>query len=273
MNTDIPPPSSAPVTDDELHSLIDGHLSAVAQEQLEQRLLQQPEASNRLASWRAQRAQLRGLHEQVLHEPVPQAMRDALQRSAAVRHKAQTWWRWGGMAASVLVAFGVGWVSHMQWGPGERMAMLARGSVDFARQAAVAHVVFAPELRHPVEVAAADQAHLVQWLSKRLGKPLSVPQLNEQGFQLMGGRLLPGAVGARAQFMYQNAAGTRLTLYVGAVDGSMPGAGRTEAGFRFTDEGPVPGFYWVDQGFGYALSGPLSREALSALAQVVYRQL
>jgi len=272
MNAAPPPPSSEPVTDDELHALIDDQLTPAVRARLEQRLSQQPGATARLERWTEQRELLRDLHAQVLSEPVPPAMRDALQRSVVARQQAQTWWRWGGIAASVMVAFGVGWMSHMQWSNSNSPAVLANTGAAFAHQAAVAHVVFAPEVRHPVEVAATEQAHLVQWLSKRLGKPLSVPQLSEQGYQLMGGRLLPGTSGARAQFMYQNATGTRLTLYVGAVN-AVAGGASSETAFRFTDEGPVPGFYWVDQGFGYALSGPLSREALSAIAQVVYRQL
>lgn len=270
MIADTTPPTARPVTDDELHALIDGHLPAADIERLEQRLRQQPEAAERLRSWRVQRELLQGLHAEVLHEPLPPAMRDALQRSAASRHEAHAWWRWGGLAASVLLAFMGGWLSHMQLNAVERGNTLARSGVEFARQAAVAHVLFTPEVRHPVEVTAAEQGHLVQWLSKRLGKPLNVPQLSEQGYQLMGGRLLPGGTGARAQFMYQHADGKRLTLYVGAID---KGAAAAETAFRFTDEGPVPGFYWVDQGWGYALSGPLSREALAGLAQAVYRQL
>ena len=43
--------------------------------------------------------------------------------------------------------------------------------------ALVAYAVYAPEVRHPVEVAATQQEHLVQWLSKRLGRPLKVPDL------------------------------------------------------------------------------------------------
>ena len=84
---------------------------------------------------------------------------------------------------------------------------------QFAQQAAVAHAVFQPEVRHPVEVTAAQQEHLVQWLSKRLGRPLKVPVLAAQGYELVGGRLLPGDDGARAQFMYQNSAasGSRST--------------------------------------------------------------
>ncbi|MFP5478056.1 MAG: anti-sigma factor, partial [Gammaproteobacteria bacterium] len=32
-------------------------------------------------------------------------------------------------------------------------------------------------------------------------------------------------------------------------------------------------FYWVDDGFGYALSAPLGRDRLLALAQTVHGQL
>ena len=68
---------------------------------------------------------------------------------------------WGGMAASVLFAFGVRWLSHGQWMSQRpetaRILAKARGTgQEFARQAAVAHVVYAPEVRHPVEVTAAQ---------------------------------------------------------------------------------------------------------------------
>ena len=76
----------------------------------------------------------------------------------------------------------------------------------------------------------------------------------------------------RAQFMYQNAAGERMTLYVGALKVDPSGAAGDTA-FRFLDEGPVPGFYWVERGFGYAIAGKLPRPALQELATAVYRQL
>jgi anti-sigma factor RsiW len=46
-----------------------------------------------------------------------------------------------------------------------------------------------------------------------------------------------------------------------------------ESAFRFSTDGPVPSFYWVDRGFGYALAGKLPRDALLRLATLVYRQL
>jgi len=112
----------------------------------------------------------------------------------------------------------------------------------------------------------------VQWLSKRLNRQLKVPNLSAAGYELVGGRLLPGENGARAQFMYQNAAGERVTLYVGAIEGAAA-KGVGETAFRFTSESGVASFYWVDQGFGYALTGRLPRQGLLVLAESVYKQL
>ena len=53
--------------------------------------------------------------------------------------------------------------------------------------AIAAHRTFSVEVRHPVEVDAGQEAHLVQWLSKRLGRSLVVPDLAAAGFQLMAG--------------------------------------------------------------------------------------
>ncbi len=177
------------------------------------------------------------------------------------------------MAAGVALAFGLGWFMHGQLQGPSSGALLARQQPvrEFVHQAALAHAVYAPEVRHPVEVGSAQEEHLVQWLSKRLGRPLKLPHLNEQGYELVGGRLLPGDEGARAQFMYQNARGERVTLYLGSTPDNVGGQGSTE--FRYSIDGPVPGFYWVDEGFAYALSGTLTRQQLLQLAQAVYHQL
>ena len=73
-----------------------------------------------------------------------------------------------------------------------------------------AYRTFSVEVRHPVEVDAAQEPHLVQWLSKRLGRRLVVPDLTAAGFRLMGGRLLPAEETSAAQFMYQDDKGQRL---------------------------------------------------------------
>ncbi len=268
---------NTPISEDALHALTDGRLSAAQAEALRARLAHHAEAQATAAAWQAQRTQLQALHDGWETAPVPDGLRRAAERLQAVREREARWWRLGGMAASLALAFGLGWTVHGQWpaeGPGRTAGRLAAAAPDvlrFAQQAAVAHAVYQPEQRHPVEVAAAQQEHLVQWLSKRLGRPLKIPVLAAQGYELVGGRLLPGDTGARAQFMYQNAAGERVTLYLGALAAGQPGTADTA--FRFDADGPVPCFYWTDGGFGYALSGALPRAALLGLTTAVHPQL
>ena len=282
-----PPKPFESVSEDELHALVDGRLSGTRRQAIEQRLAQDAAAAATGLAWQQQRDALKELHAQVLDEAVPAPLAAGARQVANHRRQRDQWSRWGGMAAGVALAFGLGWLSHGQYGAGAvarqagtPAAIGLANAREFIHQATVAHMVYAPEVRHPVEVAAADQEHLVKWLSKRLDRPLKVPNLSAQGYDLVGGRLLPGTEGARAQFMFQNAAGERVTLYLGAMKDLAAGkpatAGpqdRRETAFSFSSDGPVPGFYWVDQGFGYALAGKLTRDKLMAIALAVYPQL
>jgi anti-sigma factor RsiW len=163
----------------------------------------------------------------------------------------------------------VGLGGGLWWGRvGSASAPVA--TARFVHDAQVAHAVFVPEKRHPVEVAASDEAHLVQWLSRRLGAPLKVPALTPLGYRLLGGRLLPGEGTPRAQFMYEDAQGRRLTLYVAVL---APGQTDSTAAFRSVREGDAESFYWVENRFGYALNGQLPAADIQAVAREVYAQL
>ena len=255
----------------ELHAYVDGRLDAARRAAVDARLASDEEAAQRVRAWVEQRDVLRSLHAALLAEPVPEHLLHAADQLHQRSHRFAQWQRWGGMAASVLLAFALGWAGHVQW-ESSMPGASARPTMAFAHQAAVAHAVYMPEVRHPVEVDATQQQHLVQWLSKRLNRPLKVPNLSSTGYELVGGRLLPGEGGARAQFMYQNAAGERVTLYIGAVDGARQ-KGMEETAFRYATEGSIETFYWVDQGFGYALSGKLQKQVLLQMAEIVYKQL
>lgn len=269
-----------PMDIDDLHALVDECLpdGDGRKQALEEQALADLQARETVTAWRKQRDALRGLHRAVLEEPVPLTMLQTASRLSILQRQARSSWRFAGMAAGVVLAFGLGWISHSHLASNpSSLAASGKGAVqhEFVRQAAFAHAVYLPEKRHPVEVAASEQEHLVQWLSKRVGKPLKVPNLSAQGFELVGGRLLPGDAGARAQFMFQNAEGQRITLYLGSVDqkpGSI-GTDTRETQFRFEPDGAVPSFYWFDHGYGYALAGQLDREKLMQLATLVYQQL
>jgi len=198
---------------------------------------------------------LRRQFDPVLTEPIPARM--YLKRPAWLDYA----------RAAVFIAVGLGIGLSIPWmRPTPQAAAIAITPLPV--RAARAHLVYSPEVRHPVEVEAKEQDHLVKWLSKRLDLQLKVPVLSTEGFELLGGRLLPGTDGPVAQFMYQDATGKRLTLYV-----TRPHKGDEITAFRFAQEGRVSVFYWIDRDCGYALSGELDKPQLSRVATLVYRQL
>lgn len=267
-------PRHPPTTDDtSQHALADGRLPPGEAGRLSAGL--DAEARERVDAWERQRMLLSGLHDDWLERPMTHPLLQSADHLAQAYARQRRWTAWGGAAAAWLLAFGLGWGLHGRWMDGTFLASAdPASSMLFVHQAAVAYAVYQPDLRHPVEVTAAQQDHLVQWLSKRLARPITVPHLQDLGFELMGGRLLPGGNGARAQFMYQDANGARVTLYLGALDATLaPDAGSSVAAFQFRTEGAVSSFYWIDHGFGYALSGELPRQALQALATDAYHQI
>jgi anti-sigma factor RsiW len=258
------------VEDAELHAFVDGQLDPDRLPAVLRHLQGNPDAAQRVAEWQAQKILLRRLQRQVEPGPAPAALSRTVMR-AAHRERRQDWDRPWVRAAAALILLAAGAAGGATWSHLSRPTFTAAaGAPGFVRDAAVAYAVYTPEVRHPVEVPAAEEQHLVQWLSRRLGKPLVVPTLQELGYRLLGGRLLPGDPTPRAQFMYENAQGQRVTLYI-AVFKSGPAA--TQTAFRSVREGNSESFYWMESGYGYALSGDLPAAQLQALASDVYDQL
>jgi len=258
--------SKPDVTEADLQAWADGCLSGDDRAQVEAWLVERPKDAERLAQYRRLNDALHGAYDAVLDEPVPghfSALMEQTPRPRVMRYAAVVAW----CALGGVLGAGGGWLSHDWYARKESVP----SAQLFARQAAVAHAVYSPEVRHPVEVGADQEKHLVSWLSKRLGSQLRVPHLGDQGYALVGGRLLPGTPEERspiALFMYQDGKGQRLTLYV-----RTDAAQTSETAFRFAQEKSVGVFYWVDQKLGYALSGELEKGKLLRVANAVYKQL
>jgi anti-sigma factor RsiW len=248
------------LTATDLHAYADGQLDDARRVQVAAHLAHYPVATESVRVWREQNEALRALYNPVLIEPVPQ-------RLLTFNVRRRRWPSYALAAGAMGLSFALGWISQ-SYRTGQSVEAASAAAASLPRRAAVAYAVYAPEVRHPVEVGADQQDHLVKWLSKRLGSELKVPVLARQGFDLVGGRLLPGAKGPGAQLMYQDARGQRITLYVSVRD-----AEPRDTAFRFSQEDKVAVFYWIDGNLGYALSGEMDRASLLAVATVVYRQL
>jgi anti-sigma factor RsiW len=266
--------NGGPVLEAELHAYADRQLSASRHSQVEQFLAAHPAERIRVAAWQRQNTVMAAWLDPVLEEPLPTRLPTSRIRTAR---------SWRSVAASLvigLVSATGAWVARGNLdnhalqlaGTGYPSSTLgsdapASGLAGFARRAAVAYTVYSPDVRRPVEIGADQEQALVTWLTKRMGTAVHPPSLATLGFELIGGRLLPGERGPVAQFMYQDASKQRLTLYV------TRDVGNDDVGFRFGSDGPVNVFYWIDDHFGYAISAGANRATLLKVSQEVYRQL
>jgi anti-sigma factor RsiW len=253
--------SKSRVTEAELHSYLDGELTPPERARVEALVAEDAETAQRLGEHRNLVELLRERYDGVLDEPVPQRLMSVA--PAVKRRASRVLLRCAAVVAWLALGGLAGWHLH-----GMQISEDRAAAPSWAHRAAVAHIVYSPEVRHPVEVGADQEAHLVAWLSKRLGTPLRIPKLGGIGYSLVGGRLLPGDRGPAAQFMYQDAQGQRLTLYVRTNQEQ-----NKETAFRFAQDGNVRIFYWIDRGLGLALSGEIDKEELLRVATAAYQQL
>jgi len=254
--------NEAPVSEADLQAYADGRLAPERRAAVEAWLAARPEEAERIAAYRRLAHEVRAAYETMLSEPVPP-------RLAQVAARRPPWRRVAAAVAWLALGVAIGAPAGWQLRPERTVTQLVPDSSLIARRAAIAHATYSPEVRHPVEVGADDEQHLINWLSKRLGVKLRAPKLDEAGMSLVGGRLLPGDNGPVAQFMYQSQNGRRLTLYV-----RTEASRNRETAFRYARENNVGVFYWIDREVGYALaSADLSRDELLRLANLVYKKL
>ena len=250
------------ISEAELHAFVDGELAPAEHAEVTDLLAASPADLALVREIREINEAIRARYGGGVAEPVPAAVERELARLG------RGWLAWprrlARPAAAAVLLLGAAAAGYVARG------LLAEPRVPepaFVATALVAHSVYVPEVRHPVEVRA-DEAHLVRWLAKRVGGPVRAPALASSGWKLMGGRLLPDQDGhPAAQFMYEDATGRRLTLYIR----KETGLGNTA--FRFFERDGFGAFYWIDRPLAYALTGRLSRDELTTLANIVYGQL
>lgn len=251
-----------PIDDITLNAYVDGQIDEADRRAVEAWLAEHPEDAARVRDYRMQNAGLHELFDGVLDEPLPPALAEAAEGRRTSRPAARGWMR----IAAAIALFALGGLSG--WGlRGVEPEGLGAGEPGFVKRAVGAHIVYVSEVRHPVEVAADQETHLVGWLSKRLGTPLRAPKLASLGFTLVGGRLLPDEGTPAAQFMYEDASGRRVTCYVRAS------RDREDTAFRFVSDRGVSAFYWVDAPLSYALIAEMPKDALLPVAHAVYQEL
>jgi anti-sigma factor RsiW len=250
------PDRNLPVTEDELHAYVDGELPEDRRAAVETWLATHPDEATRVNAWRSQADAIRSRFSDIAGEPIPARL---------TLEKITSMWRPSIAVAAAAILFAIVLGGAAGW--------WARGAAAVGVQdryvtadALRAHQLYVVEVRHPVEVVAAEREHLVRWLSKRLDYEVLAPELENIGLKLVGGRLLPGRKAAAAFIMYEGPSGERFTLYSSR-------ARTPDTAMRYSSEGQLAAFSWVDGDVAYVVSGESNRDQLQKVAQAMYAQM
>ena len=245
------------ITDDDLHAFVDGVLPSARRAEVEAWLAANPDDAARVEAYRQQKEGLSALFDPVLGEPVPPRLTPDV---VGMSRRGATVWLGRAAAALVLtgVGFGGGWFANEAVFP--RMPTLRA----LASEGVSAHKVYTVEVRHPVEVDASQQQHLVTWLSKRMGRQIQAPDLSAYGFKLVGGRLLHADNLPACQFMYETDSGERLTLYIRINPDNR------ETAFRIVEQDGLTAHYWLHGSLAFAVIGEIGRDRMEQVAHTIY---
>lgn len=254
-----------PPTETELHAYADGQLSPERRTIVSAWLAAHPDRSAQVAHWQRQNEAIQALFAPAGNEAVPERLRPAGLASRRAAEARQGWMRMA--AAIVLVVLGgaLGWIGRDVVTPTEA------ASDALIASALTAHDLYVREKRHAVEVAGDEREHLVNWLSNRVTQPITPPDLSAEGFDLVGGRLLPAVeeapTGPAALLMYENAAADRLTVYVTAAlpDGKMV--------FETANRAGLAAFYWANDRITCTVVGDLADAEMELVSKKIYQQM
>ncbi|WP_026782444.1 anti-sigma factor family protein [Pleomorphomonas koreensis] len=246
------------ISEADLNAYVDGELAPARRAAVEALLADSPRDRERIAAWREQGATLAALYGHVADEAMPARL--SPHRLAAERRGGFGRLAVAAAAVALVLAGGAGgWI-------GRGLVAPDAAETTLIGEAEAAHVLYTPEVLHPVEVSGAEGAHLAKWLSRRLDRTLIIPDLAPEGFSLVGGRLLPAAGSAAALLMYESDDGARITLYV------VPSAGE-ETAMRVSSADGLTAVSWHAETLGCVLVGALPRETLLRLAKASYGSL
>lgn len=248
----------------DIHMALDGELPAEDRMAYDLWLKANPEMAAKSARYTADAETLRAAFANVLSEPVPPRLMKTLLGETRGRQQGRRSRWWLAAAAALLLAVGGG-AGYLAGTSGFGIENPAQDQL--AEEAIAAHVIYAAEKRHAVEVPASDRDHMEAWLSNRVGLKLVAPNLTGDGFDLVGGRLLPAGGSRAAMLLYQDGQGNRISLFVTAEP-----AASGKGVYAHGGDGPRA-VYWLDKGYGCAVVGSLPEGRLDAVARSAWQQL
>lgn len=137
---------------------------------------------------------------------------------------------------------------------------------DLLGEIAEYHAVITQETTHLAEFAPDQASQWVGWLGRRVGRRLSVPDLQSAGMRFAGGRMLVIDGEPVADFLYVRDGGKPVAVCVARSD-----AAGSE--LRIDQRGRLRLGSWTQAGTTYVVVGELDADAARRLAHLVASQI
>lgn len=245
--------------DEDLQAYLDGEIDPERESEVEAALREDPHVRERLRRYCQIDQALKDALTPLADAPWSRRVTDALAEGKRRRMDRRFVRIAAAAAVTFVVGAGVGWeVRDYSTVPD------ANGTTEhIMAKASEAHNV---TMRSAARPPASNIQHVVNRLSKTLGKPIRTPDLSDFGYALKSAKLLGDSPPA-VQLVYGNEDGRRLTCYIRTV------SGLDETGFRVEQRGNLSMFYWVDNDLGHALVGNVDQSQLLRLADKIYHHL
>ncbi len=241
-----------------LHAYTDGELDHNAILEVEDWLKNNSDDATEIQHWKKQKERLKTALDPVLEEEIPQRFMDSLKQSETINKSNITFFRRNHIlqiAASILFMFiggNIGWYAAQPNKPKwPALAVQAVGS----------HIVYTSDTKNLVEFPATDITSLRTWISNQVGPDITIPDFSSQGFELVGGRVVPLNNKAAAVFLYRNKKQQIISLLV-AHDKSALNIIE-----KLWTRGNVNCFFWFQKPLGFALTGELDQDTLQSLTK------
>lgn len=252
------------LTDHQIQDYIDDRLDQRDRAVVAAYLLSNPSAAADVEAFRRQNEALKGLGHDILDEPVPARLRDALYQQTVVQLSAERRRRFSPFmeAAAAIFLFCVGgalgWFVHDKLTPRIGVENL------IAASAADVYAFYDSERDYPLDFPPDRTEDLVSWIGHAFERDIGPPDLAGLSYAYRGGRVLPISGASSGFFEFESADGARLGVFFWPAERAptrLEKMGRQEN---------IAARYWLGDGFSFAVMSDEANPDLENAAETVF---
>jgi len=249
--------------DHKIQDYVDGRMNERDRAAFAAYLLAHPEKAAEVDVLRRQNEILRGMGHEILEEPVPDRLHDALYRPKVVSLKSRRMRPSGFLeAAAAILLFCVGgalgWFANSTLTPS-----LSKDDLTLS-DAVSAYTFYGGQQGFPIEFPADRRDELLSWISRSFSKEFAPPDLEDLGYRYLGGRLLPGGTSKIGAFMFENASHQQVVVFFWPTDAPPQDV------INVSRQDELETRFWFGDGFGFAVIGDSSSSDIQQVAEGVF---